>query len=78
VRFRVAILGTEVFAIELARQDPAELLAAAITELQGEPEDSNDPGNQFGVSHCHIERSPDTDYAGEEEDKGFGFGKIEA
>lgn len=70
MRLKIALLGTEIFLIELTRQDPAELLADAITQLDT-PDDTDTPGNQFGVSGCHLERSPETEYWGE--DKTFGF-----
>jgi hypothetical protein len=76
MRFRLAVLGTEIFLVELTRQDPTALLAEAITELQGPIELEKleeDKANQFGVSGCHIERSSETDDWGEGEKSRFGF-----
>lgn len=76
MRLRIAILGTDILVVEANRQDPAELLADAITELNtttaevAADTDGDTPG-QFGVSGCHLERAPEALNWGE--DKTFGF-----
>lgn len=76
MRLRVTVCGYEIFAAELVRQDPTELLADAIAEMNsGNTAGDDEPPNYgtYGTSACHLERSPETDWYGE--DKGFGFSK---
>ena len=62
-KLRVAVLGQEVFSVELGLQDPEC--------LTDEPEDSP---QQFGWgSGCTIERSPETDWNDNRSMRGFGF-----
>jgi hypothetical protein len=71
MRLRVTILGTEILLLEATRTDPAEVLADAITDLQqSDDEEQDELGAQYGVSHAHLERSPETDDWGEDK---FGF-----
>jgi hypothetical protein len=74
MRLRLAILGAEIFCVELTREVADEALREVIAKLQSADDESPEIA-QFGWGHSpHIERSPETDNWGEGEHARFGFG----